>query len=304
MNEVQTNTFDYSLVNDELAEFLKEQDLKLLGLHSKYSREVGKVLYEAQQKFANYNNGGLFEKWYTSRGFKKSNVYNYIQIFNEVQRLESDRLEIFENLPQRLKIEVSKRSVNHELKEKVLSGDITTHKEFKEMERKLKVAEQQAEHLERELQAEREKEPKVIEKTVEKVVDRTDYEKIEQLNGEIKTLKQSLKEVVSQQDYKKLKQELDKKDEELLALTRTQLIEKDRYLIRQNVSYLTRDIGSWMRKIRFDIHERGHIEGDKEVNEVIEACVKTLEETINEMKGWTNIKENRGVIDADFSVVD
>ena len=74
----------------------------------------------------------------TEIGFKKQNVYNYIQIYNEVQQLDGDQLETFEELSKRLQLEVSKPSHIPELKEKVLDGDIKTHKEYKELERQLK----------------------------------------------------------------------------------------------------------------------------------------------------------------------
>ncbi len=101
-----------------------------------------------QQEFSDFNNGGLFEKWYTSIGFKKQNVYNYIQIYNEVQNLHGDQLESFEQLPKSLQIEVSKPSHNSELKEKVLDGDIKTHKEYKELERQLKKRDEEKSQLE------------------------------------------------------------------------------------------------------------------------------------------------------------
>ena len=184
MDEIKTNDFDYSVLNDELAEKIKEKDYILIGLHSKYSEEVGKVLHEAQQVFSDYNNGGLFEKWYTSRGFKKRNVYNYIQIYNEVQSLHGDKLEVFQELPKSLQIEASKKSVDTELKEKILSGDITTHKQFKEMEQAKNKAEQRAKQAESQAETERKErerlelenkelanvEPEIIEKEVIKEI--------------------------------------------------------------------------------------------------------------------------------------
>lgn len=60
-----------------------------------------------------------------------------------MQQLHGDQLETFEELPKRLQLEISKPSHIPELKEKVLDGDIKTHKEYKELERKLKQRDEQ-----------------------------------------------------------------------------------------------------------------------------------------------------------------
>lgn len=173
MNEVQTSDFDYSLVSNEFVEYLKEQEYILVGIQNKYAKEVGRVFCKAQQKFSDFNNGGLFEKWYSSKGFKKQNVYNYINIYNEVQNLDGDQLENFNKAPKSLQIETSKKSVDPELKEQVLSGDITTNKQYKEMEEAKRLAEKQAEQAQeseqtaiRQLEEERNKEPREIVKEV------------------------------------------------------------------------------------------------------------------------------------------
>lgn len=88
----------------------------------------------------------------TGIGFKKQTVYNYIQIYNEVQNLHGDQLETFEQLPKSLQIELSKPSHNSELKEKVLDGDIKTHKEYKELEHQLKQRDEEKSQLESQLE--------------------------------------------------------------------------------------------------------------------------------------------------------
>ena len=141
--QYSVDEFKYNELPKELSDFIIEKENILNGIKHRYAKEVGKVFYEAQQEFSDFNNGGLFEKWYTSIGFKKQNVYNYIQIYNEVQQLDGDQLETFEELPKRLQLEISKPSHIPELKEKVLDGDIKTHKEYKELERQLKQRDEQ-----------------------------------------------------------------------------------------------------------------------------------------------------------------
>lgn len=179
--QYSVDEFKYNELPKELSDFIIEKENILNGIKHRYAKEVGKVFYEAQQEFSDFNNGGLFEKWYTSIGFKKRNVYNYIQIYNEVQQLHGDQLETFEELPKRLQLEISKPSHIPELKEKVLDGDIKTHKEYKELERKLKQRDEQNAQLQSQVeQAQRSeeiakkqledaesKEPEVIEKYME-----------------------------------------------------------------------------------------------------------------------------------------
>ncbi|MGD3158824.1 hypothetical protein ACMG5P_00190 [Staphylococcus haemolyticus] len=179
--EYSIDEFQYDSLPQKLSESIIEKENILNGIKHRYAKEVGKVFYEAQQEFSDYNNGGLFEKWYCALGFKKRNVYNYIQIYNEVQQLHGDQLETFEELPKRLQLEVSKPSHIPELKEKVLDGDIKTHKEYKELERQLKKRDEQNAQLQSQVeQAQRSeeiakkqledaesREPEVIEKYME-----------------------------------------------------------------------------------------------------------------------------------------
>ncbi|MBF8029170.1 hypothetical protein [Staphylococcus capitis] len=182
--EYSVDEFQYDSLPQKLSESIIEKENILNGIKHRYAKEVGKVFYEAQQEFSDYNNGGLFKKWYSSLGFKQRNVYNYIQIYNEVQQLHGDQLETFEELPKRLQIEVSKPSHIPELKEKVLDGDIKTHKEYKELERQLKQRDEQNAQLQSQVkQAQRSeeiakkqledaenREPEVIEREVVKEV--------------------------------------------------------------------------------------------------------------------------------------
>ena len=182
--EYSVDEFQYDSLPQKLSESIIEKENILNGIKHRYAKEVGKVFYEAQQEFSDYNNGGLFKKWYNSLGFKQRNVYNYIQIYNEVQQLHGDQLETFEELPKRLQLEVSKPSHIPELKEKVLDGDIKTHKEYKELERQLKQRDDEKSQLEsqleqaqrseeiarKQLEDEQNKEPEVIEREVVKEV--------------------------------------------------------------------------------------------------------------------------------------
>ncbi|HEO2621331.1 TPA: hypothetical protein VAQ08_001815 [Streptococcus agalactiae] len=211
MQEITTqNDFDYSLVDFETQEFLQERSNIIYGIQSKSAYEIGKQLVKAQEVLAK-NRYGCFEEWYSSLGFRKTKAYEYINHYNFI-RSQSEQLNIetFEELPKKLQSEMSKPSANPELNQKVFDEDITTHKQYKELERQLKLAEADKERLKQQNErlAEQALSAKVVEKEVviEKVPD--DYESTKQLNRTLldknKELSTTLEEAEWELDSKKL----------------------------------------------------------------------------------------------------
>lgn len=179
MNEVSTN-FDYSIVDDTTAQFLKvkEQELQSIVLNS--SIQLGETLIEAQDKLAKYGEG-TFVKWFESIGLKRQSVYNYInqcKFFHQMEKVE--QIEMFQELPTTLKTEISKPSAKPEAVEMVLSGDIKTTKEYRELEKQLKAKDEQIKLQAQMIDDLNEQETEVIEKEVivEKVPD--DYQQLKQ----------------------------------------------------------------------------------------------------------------------------
>lgn len=179
MNEVSTN-FDYSIVDDTTARFLKvkEQELQSIVLNS--SIQLGETLIEAQDKLAKYGEG-TFVKWFESIGLKRQSVYNYInqcKFFHQMEKVE--QIEMFQELPTTLKTEISKPSAKPEAVEMVLSGDIKTTKEYRELEKQLKAKDEQIKLQAQMIDDLNEQEMEVVEKEVivEKIPD--DYQKLKQ----------------------------------------------------------------------------------------------------------------------------
>lgn len=179
MNEVSTN-FDYSIVDDTTARFLKvkEQELQSIVLNS--SIQLGETLIEAQDKLAKYGEG-TFVKWFESIGLKRQSVYNYInqcKFFHQMEKVE--QIEMFQELPTTLKTEISKPSAKPEAVEMVLSGDIKTTKEYRELEKQLKAKDEQIKLQAQMIDDLNEQEAEVVEKEVivEKVPD--DYQQLKQ----------------------------------------------------------------------------------------------------------------------------
>ena len=179
MNEVSTN-FDYSIVDNTTAQFLKvkEQELQSIVLNS--SIQLGETLIEAQDKLAKYGEG-TFVKWFESIGLKRQSVYNYInqcKFFHQMEKVE--QIEMFQELPTTLKTEISKPSAKPEAVEMVLSGDIKTTKEYRELEKQLKAKDEQIKLQAQMIDDLNEQETEVVEKEVivEKVPD--DYQQLKQ----------------------------------------------------------------------------------------------------------------------------
>ena len=179
LNEVSTN-FDYSIVDDTTAQFLKlkEQELQSIVLNS--SIQLGEKLIEAQEKLASFKTG-TFEKWFNSIGLKKQTVYNYINQAKFVHQMdEYKQIEMFQELPTTLKTEISKPSAKPEAVEMVLSGDIKTTKEYRELEKQIKAKDEQIKLQAQMIDDLNEQETEVVEKEVivEKVPD--DYQQLKQ----------------------------------------------------------------------------------------------------------------------------
>lgn len=154
----QSQVFDYKQVDEQMAEFLR---MKTVSIKKKEERivgdliEIGRDLYEAQQELAS-NYRGVFEKWYTSIGYERQNVYNLINryklVLAECENIHS--VEVVEAMPVTVLREITRKDAEStpakaQAKKEVLSGEITTGKEYhariKELELKAEQAEQEAE---------------------------------------------------------------------------------------------------------------------------------------------------------------
>lgn len=149
-------TFDYAAIDADTADKLRQCENVIRQETSGYFTLLGAKFKEAQDILANHSSG-TFEQWYRSMGFKRQTVYNLIQRYEFISSPTiGGHEETFENLPLTLSYEVSKPTAPAELVEKVLEGDITTHKEYialkKELEdanKKIELAEQQSENFKR-----------------------------------------------------------------------------------------------------------------------------------------------------------
>ncbi|WP_241959092.1 hypothetical protein [Staphylococcus haemolyticus] len=178
--EHMNETFDYSLVDNEIAEFLKEREYTINGIAEDARIKIGRELKKAQDKLANHDKG-IFYKWFESGGLNKHQVYYYINLVELSTNLDNIQKDNFLNAPKSLQKEVMKKNAPEDLKQKVLDGDITTHKEYKQLQKDKEELEQQNAQLQSQVeQAQRSeeiakkqledaesREPEVIEKYME-----------------------------------------------------------------------------------------------------------------------------------------
>ncbi|PTJ02536.1 hypothetical protein BU046_12120 [Staphylococcus simulans] len=143
MNKLEQQEFDYSLVDNETAIKLEKFKKQLNRIYNSYSVDVGEVLYHAQKELSNYGDG-TFINWAESIGFKESSLYNYINAYKFLQRLEKpEEKETFLAQPKTLQYAMSKPSAKEEVNQEVFNGNVKTSREYKEMERKAKEYEKQ-----------------------------------------------------------------------------------------------------------------------------------------------------------------
>ncbi|REI06192.1 hypothetical protein [Staphylococcus felis] len=130
--EHMNKTFDYSLVDNKTAEFLKEREYTINGIAEDARIKIGRELKKAQDKLANHHEG-VFVKWYESGGLDRNQVYYYINLNQFSTNLENTQKDNFLNAPKSLQKEIMKKNAPEDLKRKVLNGDITTHKKYKQL---------------------------------------------------------------------------------------------------------------------------------------------------------------------------
>lgn len=202
--EHMNQTFDYSLVDSETAEFLKEREYTINGIAEDARIKIGRELKKAQDKLANHHEG-VFVKWYESGGLDKHQVYYYINLNQFSTNLENTQKDNFLNAPKSLQKEVMKKNAPDDLKQKVLDGDITTHKEYKQLQKDKEELEQQNAQLQsrieqaqrseeiarKQLEDAENKEPEVIERYMEP----EDYQSIKNMNEHLESEREYYKQL-------------------------------------------------------------------------------------------------------------
>ncbi|PJN86142.1 hypothetical protein [Bacillus velezensis] len=183
MTKELSTEFKYDLVDQSTAEFLRQKEVNMREIVGKAYTELGRELKEAQDILAK-NGYGCFQDWVESIGFRRQTAYKLIQRHNLIVHNVDER-NLLEDLPVSLTYEIAKPSSESteskkQAKEAVLNGEVKTLKEYKELEAKLRKAEEDNKNLSYELS--QEKKNRTV---VEKVIDNTDYKQIDTLKKEL-----------------------------------------------------------------------------------------------------------------------
>lgn len=147
-----SETFNYAVLSSELGDFLKRKEQQLKNEYMNFTANCGAIFAEVQEKLAK-DGHGTFIKWIEAMGFKKDTVYRMIDVnkfrLSLIAKDENGTQEIFDALPKYLQYDISKPSAPAELVEKVLSGDITTHKDYIALKKQLDEARSETENVKR-----------------------------------------------------------------------------------------------------------------------------------------------------------
>lgn len=298
MNE----TFDYSLVDNETAEFLKEREYTINGIAEDARIKIGKELKKAKNKLANHH-GGVFQKWIQSGGMSLDDAYYYINL-NELSRnLDDTKKDNFLNAPKSLQKEVMKKNTPDDLKQKVLDGDITTHKEYKQLQKdkeelkqqnaqlqsQVKQAQRSEEIAKKQLENAENREPEVVEKEIVKEVvpDRinkqlenlkNDKKLLEQREKELSDLKRRFKEQEQQPETDKYKRDSN--------LTEEEQITSIRFQVETNLLALRDDANEFLDKAAHTPYREAAIA------RASQRTKNMMFDVVEEMEAWTRQMRN------------
>src|SRR5690625_947557 len=295
--------FDYSLLDNETADFLRSCEYEMNGIAEDARLKIGGVLLKARDKLAN-NKNGVFLKWVEGMGISQDDAYYYINLNISSRNLGSIQKDNFLKAPKTLQKEVMKKSAPEELRQTVFDGDIKTNKEYQDLLKERNEAEQRAKQAEQQAEAERRErerleeenetlanqEPKVMEKAVE------DKTKINELTREINQLKIRLEqESDDAETYRKLRSDIErlsaKKDDMIRRIESAGTIGE--FIARVERAF-TEDLApiKYTRAIRETSDSPAVIESVNSILETVEEWVAEIRREVPELKYYTEVIEH------------
>lgn len=151
-NEI--TVFKYEQLDENTADFLRTKESNMRQIVGKAYTELGKELYEAQQRLAGSRYDGVFVNWLKHIGMNPQQAYRLIRRYTALTNCENgDQRDLLEDMPVSLAYEVTGPSAEStpakaQAKSEVLAGEIESLKEYREriaeLERKAEAAEERA----------------------------------------------------------------------------------------------------------------------------------------------------------------
>lgn len=223
--EQMEQQFDYSLVDNDTAEFLRSCEYEINGIAEDARVKFGTVLIKAKEKLSNGKHG-VFRQWHESGGISKDEANFYMNLSLTSRNLDNKKNEHFLKAPKTVQKKVMQKNTPDEIKEAVLTGEVTTNKEFenlkKEYEIKLKQRdeliasrEQENEILQSKLEDVENREPEVIERYTEP----EDYQEVKNNLESMKSILDGREEYVEKlqkeiADMRAKRSDMDRKSKE------------------------------------------------------------------------------------------
>lgn len=184
----QLSTFDYSEINEDDKNFLIKTEKTILDLGENFKNitiEIGKNLFTAQQKLANYT-GGTFMKWYQSLGLNKDNVSYFLKRYTLFLDYK-DKEDYIANMPVTMVKALTHRDIPQKLVAEVIENEIKTTKEFNEIKKKFNDSSSHSEHIQDNNSYQQNVEPPKTKKEQldELLMSYVDHERLQELSEKI-----------------------------------------------------------------------------------------------------------------------
>ena len=151
--------FDYSGLDAETAERLQNLARRAMEAKQRYVLDLMEVVTEAHRELVarcdkqnNQHSENTFRAWCASIGVGKDTAYRLLQVQVLMDGSTPEEQEALADAPVKLLYAAAKPSAPAELVQAVKDGDITTHKQFKELEAKLKAEREAREKAEQDVE--------------------------------------------------------------------------------------------------------------------------------------------------------
>ena len=153
--EQEATPFDYSGLDDATAEIMHSADSIMQQARRNYIFETARAVKMAHGALANHY-GGTFGKWCESYGISHTTAGKLLDVCNLVANSTVEEQAVLEQASPSLLYAAAKPSAPADLVQGVKDGDITTHKQYKELEAQVKAERDAREKAEQEAQRLRE----------------------------------------------------------------------------------------------------------------------------------------------------
>lgn len=203
--EKMESEFDYSLVDNDTADFLRSCEYEINGIAEDARVKFGTVLIKAKEKLSNGKHG-IFRQWHESGGISKDDANYFMNLSSMSRNLDNKESENLLKAPKTVQKKVMQKNAPEDLKQSVYNGDITTNKEYEKAVLEKEQAQRRAEEAERKAkeQADQLEHAQRSQDILQNKLDAVENEKPEYIEVE----KEVIKEVVPE-DYERTKQALE-----------------------------------------------------------------------------------------------